>query len=111
MSKAASPSRVPPRRTCPSSHLLCARLCDDGRLRCCRELDVRTARRGQARPEGADMRALVTGGAGFIGSHLVDALVDRDADVMALDDLSTGRRENLTQALAAGAQLIEADVT
>jgi UDP-glucose 4-epimerase len=57
------------------------------------------------------MRALVTGGAGFIGSHLVDALVDRGADVIALDDLSTGRRENLTQALAAGAQLIDADVT
>jgi UDP-glucose 4-epimerase len=56
------------------------------------------------------MRALVTGGAGFIGSHVVDALVDRGADVLALDDLSTGRRENLTQALAAGAQLIEADV-
>jgi UDP-glucose 4-epimerase len=57
------------------------------------------------------MRALVTGGAGFIGSHLVDALMDRGADVTALDDLSTGRRENLTRALAEGAELIEADVT
>lgn len=41
------------------------------------------------------MRALVTGGAGFIGSHLVDALVARGDDVVVLDDLSTGHRENL----------------
>jgi UDP-glucose 4-epimerase len=39
------------------------------------------------------MRALVTGGAGFIGSHLVDALVARGDEVVVLDDLSTGRRE------------------
>src|SRR5512144_988076 len=39
------------------------------------------------------MRALVTGGAGFIGSHLVDALVARGDEVVVVDDLSTGRRE------------------
>ena len=38
------------------------------------------------------MRALVTGGAGFIGSHLVDALVARGDEVVVVDDLSTGRR-------------------
>src|SRR5919108_4626205 len=57
------------------------------------------------------MRTLVTGGAGFIGSHVVDALLERGDDVVALDDLSTGRRENLDQALAGGAGLIEADIT
>jgi UDP-glucose 4-epimerase len=41
------------------------------------------------------MKYLVTGGAGFIGSHLVDALVARGDDVLVLDDLSTGSRENL----------------
>ena len=56
------------------------------------------------------MRALVTGGAGFIGSNLVDALVSRDHEVTVLDDLSTGKRENLHPAMAAGAELIEADM-
>ena len=41
------------------------------------------------------MRALVTGGAGFIGSHLVEALVARGDEVIVLDDLSTGHRANL----------------
>ena len=39
---------------------------------------------------------LVTGGAGFIGSHIATALVERGDDVVVLDDLSTGRRENLS---------------
>jgi len=56
------------------------------------------------------MRALVTGGAGFIGSHLVDALVARGDDVVVLDDLSTGRESNLEGALARGAVLHRADV-
>ena len=57
------------------------------------------------------MEALVTGGAGFIGSHLVDALLERGDRVVVIDDLSTGRRENLDQALAKGAVLLEAEVT
>src|SRR5437764_15418552 len=54
----------------------------------------------------AAMRAIVTGGAGFIGSHVVDALVARGDEVHALDDLSTGKRENV----GAGAVLHEADI-
>lgn len=44
-----------------------------------------------------DMRALVTGGAGFIGSHLVDALHGRGATVGIVDNFVTGRRENVNQ--------------
>jgi UDP-glucose 4-epimerase len=56
------------------------------------------------------MKALVTGGAGFIGSNLTDALLARGDEVVVADDLSTGRRENLDGALAAGAKLIEVDI-
>jgi UDP-glucose 4-epimerase len=56
------------------------------------------------------MRALVTGGAGFVGSHLVDALLDRGDEVAVVDDLSTGKRENLAGALARGADLREIDI-
>jgi UDP-glucose 4-epimerase len=56
------------------------------------------------------MRALVTGGAGFIGSHLVDALVDAGHDVLVVDDLSSGSRENLARAFQRGARLVEQDV-
>lgn len=41
------------------------------------------------------MKVLVTGGAGFIGSHVTDAFLDAGHEVWALDDLSSGRRENL----------------
>jgi len=41
------------------------------------------------------MKVLVTGGAGFIGSHIVDLLVEKGHTVTALDDLSSGRRENV----------------
>ena len=56
------------------------------------------------------MRTLVTGGAGFIGSHVVDALVERGDDVTVLDDVSTGRRENLESALGNGAKLVDGDI-
>jgi UDP-glucose 4-epimerase len=56
------------------------------------------------------MRTLVTGGAGFIGSNLVDALLARGDEVAVLDDLSSGRRANLDEALAAGAVMHECDI-
>ncbi len=52
------------------------------------------------------MRVLVTGGAGFIGSHLADALLAQGDEVVVLDDLSTGHVDNLAPA----AELIEGDV-
>ena len=52
------------------------------------------------------MRALVTGGAGFIGSNLVDALLARGDEVVVVDDLSSGKRENV----AAGARLMEVSI-
>jgi UDP-glucose 4-epimerase len=56
------------------------------------------------------MRALVTGGAGFIGSNLVDALLERGDEVTVVDDVSTGKRANLDQALQNGATLTELDI-
>ena len=56
------------------------------------------------------MKTLVTGGAGFIGSNLVDALVGQGDQVTVLDNLSTGRRQNLDPAISNGAELVELDV-
>ena len=56
------------------------------------------------------MRALITGGAGFIGSHLVDALVARGDECTVLDDLSRGSRDNLLH-LADRVTLVEGSVT
>src|SRR6185295_1670463 len=60
------------------------------------------ARARRARPRathprstGLVARVLVTGGAGFIGSHLVERLIERGEHVTVLDDLSTGRRSNV----------------
>jgi UDP-glucose 4-epimerase len=52
------------------------------------------------------LRAIVTGGAGFIGSHLVDALVERGDEVCVVDDLSSGKREHLNP----GARFEERDI-
>lgn len=59
------------------------------------------------------MRALVTGGAGFIGSTLVDRLLDEGHSVTVVDDLSRGRRENLAGAERAGErfEFCELDLT
>jgi UDP-glucose 4-epimerase len=56
------------------------------------------------------VRSAVTGGAGFIGSHLVDALAARGDELLVIDDFSSGKRENLTSALESGIEVIELDV-
>lgn len=57
------------------------------------------------------MKYLITGGAGFIGSHLADAIAARGDTVLVLDDLSTGRRENLESALGTGSvELVEGSI-
>jgi UDP-glucose 4-epimerase len=57
------------------------------------------------------MRILVTGGAGFIGSHLVDALVDRGEDVVVLDNFKRGRIEHIERHIDAGAiTLVAGDI-
>ena len=58
-----------------------------------------------------DRKVLITGGASFIGSHLTDALVERGAQVRIVDDLTSGRLENIQQHLANGkAEFIHADL-
>ncbi len=75
----------------------------------------RRRRQSQARRRATEERItryLITGGAGFIGSHLADALVAKGADVVILDDFSTGRRANIQHLAASGAvDLIEGSVT
>jgi len=56
-------------------------------------------------------RCVVTGAAGFIGSNLVRALLDQGWDVVALDNLSTGRKENLEELHGrTGFTFVEGDV-
>jgi nucleoside-diphosphate-sugar epimerase len=52
------------------------------------------------------MRVLLSGGAGFIGSHVAEALLGRHHEVAIVDDLSSGKRENIPE----GAHLYEADI-
>ena len=57
------------------------------------------------REYSARKRVLVTGGAGFLGSHLCDALLARDYDVLCVDNLFTGTKDNVAH--LAGSVLVE----
>src|SRR5262249_15073291 len=64
-------------------------------------------------PETADtgkdcddfMKVLITGGGGFVGSHLADRLLDAGQDVLVIDNYETGRRDNLSE--RDGLQIVE----
>ena len=64
---------------------------------------------GGVGPENLLMRALVTGGGGLIGSHLVDRLLSDGHDVRVLDNFATGRRENLLH-VADDVEIVEGDI-
>ena len=57
------------------------------------------------------MRSLVTGGAGFIGSHLVDFLIAKNHEVIVLDNFSTGRRSNLNKFSTKRLKIYNVDVS
>ena len=58
------------------------------------------------------MRVVVAGGAGFLGSHLCDALIDRGDQVVCVDSFTTGSKRNVAHLSGtSGFELIEADVT
>jgi UDP-glucose 4-epimerase len=56
------------------------------------------------------MAILVTGGAGFIGSHLIDALIEEGNEVRCIDNFSSGRKEFIEQSMEKGLELIEGDM-
>jgi dTDP-glucose 4,6-dehydratase len=61
---------------------------------------------------GSGHRVLVSGGAGFVGSHLVDALLARGATVVAVDNFVTGAKDNVAHLVAERRfTLVEADVS
>ena len=57
------------------------------------------------------MKYLVTGGAGFIGSHIVEALIKKNNDVIVLDNFSTGRKNNLEFIKSKKLKVIKVDIS
>ena len=57
------------------------------------------------------VKSLVTGGAGFIGSNLVDQLVKKKHKVIVLDNFSTGRRSNLSHQIEKNVKIIKIDIS
>jgi dTDP-glucose 4,6-dehydratase len=75
-------------------------------------MDQVPARSRHARPERATRRVVVTGGAGFLGSHLCTALVEHGAEVLALDNFVTGSPGNVAHLMhEPGFRLVRCDVT
>ena len=58
------------------------------------------------------MKVIITGGSGFIGSHLADLLIDSDYEVVVIDNLSIGRLENISHLLVNSKfTFLQADIT
>lgn len=74
--------------------------------------DSREPRRVAGSPANSirAVKTLITGGAGFIGSHLADGLLARGDEVTVFDNLSSGKRENLAGGLKSGATLVVGDI-
>src|SRR3954453_20292815 len=104
----SSPSNVPPGSRVATTSLPSARRASASRFACVDLPEPSTPSRvtNKAAHTIRAVRAVVTGGAGFIGSHVVDALLARGDEVHVLDDLSSGRRENV----AAAAVFHEGDI-
>src|SRR3954467_12047989 len=104
----SSPSTVPPGSRVATTSLPSARRASASRFACVDLPEPSTPSRvtNKAAHTIRAVRAVVTGGAGFIGSHVVDALVARGDEVHVLDDLSRGKRENVP----AEARLHEGDI-
>src|SRR5213075_140615 len=96
----AAPSAVPRKRNRMPIR------CNGVALRRMRHNRVRGGRTITTDSEG-HMKILVTGGAGFIGSHVVDRLLAQGDEVRVLDNLSTGRRENLPPS---GVEFVQGDI-
>ena len=93
---------APPRATRAALAEAIATVCRRSERRAARRDSARSRRPGRPQRRSppsirrmARVRAIVTGGAGFIGSNIVDALLARGDEVVVLDDLSTGRESNL----------------
>src|SRR3954454_2526543 len=104
----SSPSNVPPGSRVATTSLPSARKASASRFACVDLPEPSTPSRvtNKAAHTIRAVRTVVTGGAGFIGSNVVDALLARGHDVHVLDDLSRGNRENV----ADGARLHVGDI-
>ena len=81
-----------------------------GKMTILREFDNTRVKFDSITSQYENLNCAVTGGASFIGSHLVDALLSLNTNVVVIDDLTSGKKENL-QLSNVNLEFIEGDVT